>query len=121
MADNRLPGQPLDGVVIPDLLNTMYDRGALELHLAVGIPPVMRIDGLLVPIPYEKLAPQDSQRLIYDILTDEQIQRFETELELDFSYQLARTARFRVNVFRDRGNVASAFRQIPEESLVLSH
>ena len=93
----------------------MHEKGSSDLHLAVGIPPIIRIDGSLVPIPYEKLAPQDSQRLIYDILTDEQIQRFETELELDFSYQLARTARFRVNVFRDRGNVASAFRQIPQK------
>ena len=105
----------LDDAHIDDLLRAMHEKGSSDLHLAVGIPPIIRIDGSLVPIPYEKLAPQDSQRLIYDILTDEQIQRFETELELDFSYQLARTARFRVNVFRDRGNVASAFRQIPQK------
>ncbi len=93
----------------------MHDKGASDLHLAVGIPPIIRVDGALVPIPFEKMTPQHSQRLIYDILTDEQIQRFETHLELDFSYQLSRIARFRVNVFRDKGNSASAFRQIPQK------
>lgn len=106
---------PLDDAHIDDLLRVMYEKGSSDLHIAVGIPPVIRVDGALVPIPFEKVSSQDSQRLIYDILTDEQIQRFETHLELDFSYQLARLARFRVNVFRDKGNVASAFRQIPQK------
>ncbi len=105
---------PLDDAHIDDLLRVMHEKGSSDLHMAVGIPPVIRVDGALVPVPYDKVSPQDSQRLIYDILTDEQIQAFETNLELDFSYQLARIARFRVNVFRDKGNVASAFRQIPQ-------
>lgn len=104
----------LDDAHIDDLLRAMHEKGASDLHIAVGIPPIIRVDGALVPVPYEKVTPQDSQRLIYDILTDEQIQRFETDLELDFSYQLARVARFRVNVYRDKGNVAIAFRQIPQ-------
>ena len=107
--------QPLDDAHLDDLLRAMVDKGSSDLHIAVGIPPVVRVDGALVPIPFEKVSPQHSQRLIYDILTDEQIQRFETDLELDFSYQLARIARFRVNVFRDKGNVATAFRQIPQK------
>jgi twitching motility protein PilT len=106
--------QPLDDAHIDDLLRAMHEKGASDLHIAVGIPPIIRVDGALIPVPYEKVSPSDSQRLIYDILTDEQIQRFETDLELDFSYQLARIARFRVNVFRDKGNVATAFRQIPQ-------
>jgi twitching motility protein PilT len=105
---------PLDDTHIDDLLRAMHEKGSSDLHLAVGIPPIIRVDGALVPLPWDKVTAQDSQRLIYDILTDEQIQRFETDLELDFSYQLARIARFRVNVFRDRGNVATAFRQIPQ-------
>jgi twitching motility protein PilT len=107
--------QPMDDAHIDDLLRSMVEKGASDLHIAVGIPPIVRVDGALVPLPFEKVSSQDSQRLIYDILTDEQIQRFETELELDFSYQLARLARFRVNVFRDKGNVALAFRQIPQK------
>ncbi|HLI49227.1 MAG TPA: type IV pilus twitching motility protein PilT [Chthonomonas sp.] len=106
---------PLDDAHIDDLLRIVVEKGASDLHLAVGIPPVVRIDGALQPLPFEKVTPRDSQRLVYEILTDEQIQRFETDLELDFSYQMARSARFRVNVFRDKGNVASAFRQIPQK------
>jgi twitching motility protein PilT len=105
----------LDDAHIDDLLRAMHEKGASDLHIAVGIPPIIRVDGALVPIPYEKVSPQIAQRLIYDILTDEQIQRFETDMELDFSYQLARIARFRVNVFRDKGNCAMAFRQIPQK------
>ena len=106
---------PLDDAHIDDLLRAMHEKGASDLHIAVGIPPVIRVDGALVPMPWEKMSPQAAQRLIYDILTDEQIQRFETDYELDFSYQLARIARFRVNVFRDKGNCAMAFRQIPQK------
>jgi twitching motility protein PilT len=105
---------PLDDAHIDDLLRAMHEKGSSDLHIAVGIPPIIRVDGTLIPLPYEKVTPQDSQRLVYDILTDEHIQRFETDMELDLSYQLARIARFRVNVFRDKGNVASAFRQIPQ-------
>lgn len=91
----------------------MVEKGGSDLHISVGVPPIIRVDGQLLPCNFEKVTPQDSQRLIYDILTDEQIQRFETNFELDFSYQLARLSRFRVNVYRDRANVATAFRVIP--------
>jgi len=74
-----------DDTHLDDLLRAMHEKGASDLHMAVGIPPIMRVDGGLTPLPWDKLTPQDSQRLIYDILTDERIQRFETELELDFS------------------------------------
>lgn len=108
-------GKPrsLEDVHIDDLLRLVVERGASDLHLAVGVPPILRVDGQLIPTNYEKLTPQDSQRLVYDILTDEQIQRFEANLELDFSYSVAKVSRFRVNIFRDRGTVASAFRVIP--------
>jgi twitching motility protein PilT len=65
-----------------------------------------------MPLNFEKVTPQESQRLIYDILTDEQIQRFESQLELDLSYSLHKISRFRVNVFKDRNTVAAAFRLI---------
>ncbi len=100
---------------IDDLLRLVNEKGASDLHIAVGIPPIIRVDGALIPLRFDKLTPHVAQRLIYDILTDEQIQRYETDFELDFSYQLARIARFRVNVFRDKGNCAMAFRQIPQK------
>lgn len=107
--------QPVEDVHIDELLELVVQHDASDLHLCDGLPPVLRIDGELKQTRYEKLDPSISQRMIYDILTDEQIQRFETELELDCSYSLRNLARFRVNVFRDRGTVAGAFRQIPRK------
>lgn len=106
-------GRPVDEIHVDDLLRLVVEKGASDLHLAVGIPPVLRIDGKLVPTNFEPLNGQESQRLVYDILTDEQIQRFESSLELDFSYSLAKISRFRVNCYRDKSTVATAFRVIP--------
>jgi twitching motility protein PilT len=83
------------------------------LHLCVGVPPVLRIDGQLYRTNFQPATPKQTQRLIYEILTDEQIQRFENTLELDFSYSLQDIARFRVNVYKERGSIAAAFRLIP--------
>jgi twitching motility protein PilT len=71
------------------------------------------VDGALRKTRYEALTPQIAQRIIYDILLDEQIERFETDMELDCAYQLQKLARFRVNVFRDRSTIAAALRLIP--------
>lgn len=105
--------RPVDDIHVDDLLRLIVEKGASDLHLAVGVPPILRIDGQLIPTNYEKLTPQDTQRLTYDILTDEQIQRFESTLELDFSYAVAKVSRFRVNIYKDKGTVAAAFRVIP--------
>ncbi len=107
--------KPVEDVHIDELLEIMVNNNASDLHLAVGLPPMMRIDGELKPTRYEVMTPPISQRMIYDILTDDQIQRFETNLELDCSYQMRQVARFRVNVFRDKGTVASALRLIPQK------
>lgn len=109
--------RPVEEAHVDDLLKLVVERGGSDLHLAVGVPPVLRIDGELMPTDYGRLTPQDTQRLAYDILTDEQIQRFEATLELDFSYSLAKVSRFRVNVYRDKGTVAAAFRVIPARIL----
>ncbi len=107
--------QPIVEVHIDELLEMVVQYDASDLHLCSDLPPVLRVDGELKQMRYEKLDPSTSQRMIYDILTDEQIQRFETELELDCSYSLRNVARFRVNVFRDRGTVAAALRLIPRK------
>jgi twitching motility protein PilT len=104
---------PIDEVHIDDLLRIVVEKGASDLHMCVGVPPIIRIDGQLLPLNYERISPLDCQRVMYDVLSDEQIQRFEEQLELDFSYALGRVARFRVNIYRDRGAVAGAFRLIP--------
>jgi twitching motility protein PilT len=103
----------MDEIHVDDLLRMVVEKGGSDLHLCVGVPPIIRIDGQLTPTPFERLTPQDSQRLIYDILTDEEIQRFESHFELDTAYSLAKISRFRLNVFKDKGTVAAAFRVIP--------
>ncbi|MCC7494225.1 MAG: type IV pilus twitching motility protein PilT [Fimbriimonadaceae bacterium] len=109
----KTPLSPVEDVHIDDLCRTVVDKGASDLHICVGLPPILRIDGELVQLPFTKFTPPVSQRIMYDILTDEQVQKFENDWELDFSYSMQRLARFRVNVYRDRGNVAAALRQIP--------
>lgn len=109
----RLELKPIHDVHIDELLEIVVEHNASDLHLAVGLPPVIRVDGALRKTRYEALTPQVAQRMIYDILLDEQIERFETELQLDCAYQLQKVARFRVNVFKDRGTVAAALRLIP--------
>lgn len=106
-------GRTLEDVHIDDLLKLIVEKGASDLHIAVGVPPILRIDGQLISTNYERLTPQYTQRLCYDILTDEQIQRFESTFELDLSYSLAKISRFRVNIYKDKGTVAAAFRVIP--------
>ncbi|PIU93608.1 MAG: type IV pili twitching motility protein PilT [Armatimonadetes bacterium CG_4_10_14_3_um_filter_66_18] len=110
----------LEDIHLDEILQIVVEKNASDLHMAVGVPPTLRLDGALMATNYERLSPQISQRLIYDILTDEQIQRFENNMELDFSYSLQNLARFRVNAYKDRGTVASAFRLIPQRIPTLS-
>ncbi|MGD9495055.1 MAG: type IV pilus twitching motility protein PilT [Armatimonadota bacterium] len=98
---------------LDELLELVVEHNASDLHVTAGLPPVLRIDGELKKTRYEAFTPDVVQRMIYDILTDDQIQRFETDLELDCSYAYQNVARFRVNIYRDRGTVAGAFRLIP--------
>ena len=103
----------LDETHVDELLLEMVERGSSDLHICVGVPPVIRIDGQLTAMNYEKFDSMLTQRMMYDILSDEQIQKFEDTWELDFSYSLKNVSRFRVNIFKDKGTIASAFRLIP--------
>ena len=106
--------KPLDDLHIDDLLHIVVDRNASDLHICSHSEPVIREDGALKRLNFEKFTPQILQRIMYDILSDENINKFETTLELDFSYALPLgRARFRVNLYRDRGSCAAAFRLIP--------
>jgi twitching motility protein PilT len=98
---------------IDDILRMTAERGASDIHLTVGLPPELRVDGRLVQTNYEPLRPEDVQRLTYEILTDHQISRFEETHELDFSYGVAGLGRFRGNLYMQRGCVAAAYRMIP--------
>ncbi|MDO5297659.1 MAG: type IV pilus twitching motility protein PilT [bacterium] len=96
-----------------ELLRTTVELGASDLHLSVGLPPILRISGKLVPAEYPRLAPDDTKRLMYSILNDKQKEKFEKTWELDCSHGVRGFGRFRVNVFRQRGVVGATLRSIP--------
>ena len=97
-----------------DLLQLMVDRGASDLHITSGTYPQIRVNGRLNQLTqFEVLAPQDTQRLSYSVLNEGQKQKFEEENELDLSFGIQGLARFRCNVYRQRGAVAAAIRVIP--------
>jgi twitching motility protein PilT len=96
------------------LLEEMIERGASDLHVTAGERPKLRVDGNITDSTSDHiLTPKDTLQLTYSILTENQKKRFETEDELDFSFGIQNLARFRGNVYRQRGCVAMAIRQIP--------
>jgi twitching motility protein PilT len=98
---------------IGEVLREVVNRDASDLHLAVGVPPVVRIDGHLENLDYPVLLPNDARELIYSILSQDQRQKLETDWEVDFSYSLYGMARFRVNAYFQRGTLSAAFRLVP--------
>ncbi len=102
-------------VTLQQLLKTMVEQGASDLHVTTNSPPQIRIDGQLVPLQMPPLTAAETKALVYSVLTDQQKHRFEENLELDFSFGIKGLARFRANVFNQRGAVAAAFRTIPWE------
>jgi twitching motility protein PilT len=99
------------------LLQTLVEKGASDLHITAGSPPLIRLDGKVLPTNYPSLAPAETKQLIYSVLTDAQKQRFEEENELDLSFGLKGISRFRANVYMQRGAVAAAIRVIPFQIL----
>jgi twitching motility protein PilT len=104
-------------VSLHQLLKQMVEMGASDLHLTTNSPPMVRLDGRLVPLPYPPLAVPDTKQVAYSVLTDAQKHRLEETLELDFSFGVKGVARFRANNFFQRGAVAGVYRQIPYEIL----
>ena len=100
-------------VSMGELFLLMHERGASDLHLTVGAPPILRVDGQLVPTPFEKLNSEMSQQLIYSLLNDAQRQRFEAKSELDLAFNLRGLGRVRMNVYRQTGCIGAAVRAIP--------
>jgi twitching motility protein PilT len=105
--------QGIGNLQIQQLFKVMVDNGASDLHLTVGSAPGMRISGDIVRVKVGSLLPEDTKRLIYQILTEKQKAELEKNLELDFSFGIKGLARFRANVFYSKGSVAAVFRQIP--------
>ena len=95
----------------------MVERGGSDLHITTNSSPQIRIDGKLVPLDLPPLNASETKQLAYSVLTDAQKHRFEENLELDLSFGIKGLARFRANVFSQRGAVAGVYRQIPYEIL----
>ncbi|MDH3523526.1 MAG: type IV pilus twitching motility protein PilT [Acidobacteriota bacterium] len=102
-------------LTLNEMLKETVERGASDLHVTTNSAPQIRVDGVLSPLNAPPLTPTQTKQLIYSILTDKQKQRLEENLELDFSFGIKGLARFRANVFNQRGALAGAFRQIPFE------
>ena len=103
---------------LSDLLKKMVDTGGSDLHISTNSPPRVRVHGQLKPMEgLDSLNPAETKQLIYSVLTDSQKHRFEESLELDFSFGIKNIARFRANVFNQRGATGAVFRIIPFEIL----
>jgi len=99
---------------LPELLKTMVEMEGSDLHLSTNSPPQVRVRGHLQRLQMPDLAPSETKQLAYSVLTDIQKKRFEETLELDFSFGIRGLARFRGNVFNQRGAVSAVYRLIPE-------
>ena len=102
-------------ISLQQLLKTVVKQNATDLHLVAGSPPALRIDGKIVRVKSNELSAEEVQSLCYSVITDEQKARFETHRELDFSFGIKNTARFRGNLLYQRGVVSGIFRRIPIE------
>src|SRR5437667_1218103 len=104
-------------VTLHQLLKTMVVAGGSDLHISTNSPPRIRIDGKLTPRDMPPVAAPETKQLAYSVLTDAQKHRFEENLELDISFGIKGLARFRANIFNQRGATAAVYRQIPYEIL----
>lgn len=97
-------------VTFEELLNVARDKNASDLHLTVGLPPKIRVDGELVDLAYPRLAPSDVETVVYRLMDERQREAFEKYGELDFAFSIPQVGRFRINVFKQRGSVACSMR-----------
>lgn len=105
-------------MLIEEILEKVVEQKGSDLHISSGLPPIIRIDGVLQRTDAPPLSPDDVETLLFPMLSNEQRRRLEQEWELDFSYGIQGLSRFRVNFYKDKGNYAAAFRVI--ESVVPS-
>jgi len=105
--------------VLNDLMQLVVDENASDLHLAVGSPPVLRINGNMVPIEGEILEPADTERLMREITDEDHLKRMEETGGSDFGFSFGEQARFRVSVFRQKGHYGIVMRQIPSKLMTL--
>jgi twitching motility protein PilT len=100
-------------VNLHQLLKAMIEKGASDMHITTNSPPLLRVDGNVVPLKLPPLGPVETKQLCFSILTEEQKAQFEKTNELDLSFGVKGLSRFRANIYSQRGAVAGAFRTIP--------
>ncbi len=98
--------------MIEDLMEEVVERGGSDLHVSAGLPPYIRVNGKLTPTDRDPLSAEQCQRLIFSMLNNTQRKNLEQNWELDCSYGVRGLARFRVNVYKDRGTYAAALRAL---------
>src|SRR5688572_9367703 len=102
---------------LPELLHKVVELEGSDLHITTGTPPQIRVHGHLQRVEGTDMTPSETKQLAYSVLTDAQKKRFEEHLELDFSFGIKGLARFRCNMFNQRGAVGAVYRLIPEKIL----
>ena len=98
--------------IIEEILREAKDAGASDVHLTVGIPPKMRVNGDLITMNYSRMLPADTLDILISVMTEAQREKFEERGEYDFSFSIPNCGRFRVNAYKQRGSVAIAFRLV---------
>jgi twitching motility protein PilU len=99
-------------MIITPLLKLTVEKQASDLFLSVGSPVNIKIDGICMPINDQKMDGEMVRRIAYEMMTPEQIARFEQDMEMNFSFRIPDVGNFRINIFRQRGNVAIVIRYI---------
>src|SRR3954471_7877256 len=100
-----------------DLLQLMVSEGSSDLHIRVGLPPVIRVHGILHRVEGPALKPEDSEELMRSITSDDHVQHVRERGGADFGFAFGDMARFRVSVFKEKGNFGMVLRQIPSKLL----
>ncbi len=102
-------------ITMEELIRIVFQKNASDLHISVGLPPTIRIDGRLTRLDYPPFSAENVEKIIFDMLSNEQRRMLEQNWELDCSYGVEGIGRFRINVYRERGHYAVALRTISTE------
>ncbi len=95
-----------------ELLKLVVEKKASDLHITVGVPPVLRINGYLEKVEDEPFTPEQTEEIVKDLLTSDQLQKLEQNGDIDLSYSAAGLGRFRINVYKQRGSYSLAIRSV---------
>lgn len=102
-------------ISVEEVLTKAKEAGASDVHITVGVPPKMRVNGNLITMDYPKMLPADTLQAVMDIMTEQQREKFEEKGEYDMSFSIRNVGRYRVNAYKQRGSVAIALRLVDTE------